>query len=44
MPRWRRVKIAAKDMNERLNVSNPHGVVFCLDIEMSVPAASEFIG
>ena len=44
MPRWRRVKIAAKEMNERLNVPNSHGVVFCLDSERSVPAASEFIG
>ena len=43
MPRWRRVKIAAKEMNERLNVPNSHGVVFCLDSERSVPAASEFI-
>jgi hypothetical protein len=44
MPRWRRVKIASKKMNERLNVSNSHGVVFCLDSERSVPAASEFVG
>ncbi len=28
---------------ERLNILNSHGVVFCLDIEKSVPAASEFI-
>ena len=42
--RWRRVKIAAKKMNERLNVPNSHGVVSCLDSEKSVPAASEFIG
>jgi hypothetical protein len=38
------VKIAAKKMNERLNVSNSHGVVLFVDIERSVPAASEFIG
>ena len=44
MPRWRRVKIAAKKMNERFNVPNSHGVVSCLDSEKSVPAASEFIG
>ncbi len=44
MPRWRRAKIAAKKMNERLNVSNPHGVVSCFDSEKSVPAASEFVG
>ena len=31
-------------MNERLNVSNSHGVVLFVDIERSVPAASEFIG
>ena len=44
MPRWRRAKIAAKKMNERLNVSNPHGVVSCFDSEKSVPAATEFVG